>query len=106
MAEATVPPGVVEKRHVRGTISTISGYNTETGEPILAKHQWDDYVPIDDVQQYMAERRALGWFVQLINPDAHDAGPSGDHGPTYGVVCPCGDLAIHTALALEQEDHS
>jgi hypothetical protein len=66
----------VEKRKVTMKSAVILSDNT-TGE-ITAS----DYVPVDILDDYVADARTRWQLVTVENPDKHDPGPAGDDGPT------------------------
>lgn len=70
-----------EKRHVRGTNTAVVG-RMESGEVILQDHEFNDYVPVDILDAYLADARERWQFVEVVS-DEHDPGPAGDKGLTH-----------------------
>lgn len=77
--KAEVDPRV-DKRKVTMTNHQVTGTDTKTGEPIIAKLEAVDYVRPDHLDAYVADARSK--WQSVVVSDEPDAGPGGYEGQT------------------------
>lgn len=71
----------IEKRHVRGVSKVAVGFDTD-GNLIEETHGFEDFVPVDILDAYLADARARWQAVEVVS-DEHNPGPGGDEGLTH-----------------------
>lgn len=71
----------IQKRHVRGRSTAVVGYDAD-GKALLMDHTFEDFVPADILDAYLADARTRWQSVEVVS-DEHNPGPGGDHGVTH-----------------------
>jgi hypothetical protein len=74
--KAAPPEERIEKRQVKMRSVTLAADGS------TLQHEATDYVPVDILDDYVADARDRWQVVEVVEPDKHNAGPGGDKGET------------------------
>ena len=72
---------IIEKRHVRGQAIQVTF--DDAGNRTDLVHEFNDYVPVDILDAYIADAKSRGWQDVRVMSDEHNPGPGGDDGDTH-----------------------